>query len=220
MEQNPNAPEFEQKERNHGLFSHTAAPEPPAPNGGIDRIAELATRLRLNEQRTGELRKQLSFVEQNMISNHRAAMSQIKTAQEDLVRIKQRIQNIEDTLLKITKEFRMVARKEDVDIIKRYVDLWDPVKFVTLDQVERMINEKIVAHNKSETPGRRTPSTQASDTLPAQPTVSSNTSKPQADQDTSAQGEETQEDQDFADENDEPTETENSFESLVKKHNV
>lgn len=128
-----------------------------------------------------------------MISNHRSAMNQIKTAQEDIMRVKQRVQNVEDTLLKITKEFRMVARKEDIDVIKRYVELWDPVKFVTLEQVERMINQAL-NHAPETTPEAEIESEPAEETAP--------------------------EDQSEEETEEEPEQTDEDFESLVKKHNV
>ncbi|MBW3018735.1 hypothetical protein KY329_00940, partial [Candidatus Woesearchaeota archaeon] len=87
------------------------------------------------------------FLEQNLLSNHRTAMDQIKSLQQDIVDIKRHIQEIEDRILTIIKELRLTARKEDIDVMRKYLDLWDPVKFVTMETVERMINDKLGIEN-------------------------------------------------------------------------
>ncbi|MBW3018781.1 hypothetical protein KY329_01175, partial [Candidatus Woesearchaeota archaeon] len=121
------------------------APAPPVP--ADDRLNEVFARLRVDEQRASELRKKMLFLEQNLLSNHRTAMDQIKSLQQDIVDIKRHIQEIEDRILTVIKELRLTARKEDIDVMRKYLDLWDPVKFVTMETVERMINDKLGIEN-------------------------------------------------------------------------
>ena len=115
------------------------APAPPAD----DRLNEVFARLRVDEQRGSELRKKMLFLEQNILSNHRSAIDHIKSLQQELLDTKRHLQDVEDKMITVIKELRLTARKEDVDVMRKYLDLWDPVKFVTLDQVERMINERL-----------------------------------------------------------------------------
>jgi len=82
-------------------------------------------------------------IEQNMLSNHKKAMNEIKSLQSDFTEMRRTIQAVEDKIITIIKELRLTARKEDVDVLKRYLELWDPVKFITSDQVERIIDEKL-----------------------------------------------------------------------------
>jgi hypothetical protein len=127
-----------------GLFAPTPAPPEPAD----DKLNEVFARLRVDEQRSSELRKKMLFLEQNLLSNHRSAMGQIKSLQQDIVEAKRHIQEVEDRILTIIKELRLTARKEDMEVMRKYLELWNPVKFVTMETVERMINDKLNIPNK------------------------------------------------------------------------
>jgi len=126
-----------------GLFKPKAPPPMPDISGMTEHLNTMAARLRISEQRYSEMRKKMLFVEQNMLSNHKRAMTEIKSVQSDILEIKRTIQAVEDKIIIIIKELRLTARKEDVDVMKRYLELWNPVKFVSHDQVIKIIDEKL-----------------------------------------------------------------------------
>ena len=109
-----------------------------------EQLNTLAARLRMNEERDGEMRKKIIMLEQNMLSNHKRAMSEIKLLQAEMIDLKRTIQAVEDKIIMIIKELRMTSRKEDIDVLRKYVELWDPVRFVTREQVEKVVEEKLV----------------------------------------------------------------------------
>jgi len=126
------------------------AEEAPAPGkaplpemAGMEQVNLLAARLRVGEERYSELRKKSLVVEQNMLSSHKKAMTEIKTIQDEINELRRSMTAIEDKIITIIKELRLTARKEDIDVMKRYLDLWDPVKFVTNEQVEKIVDEKL-----------------------------------------------------------------------------
>ena len=43
----------------------------------------------------------------------------------------------------IIKELKLCSKSEDLTVLKKYIDLWDPVRFVTQNEVEKIIEEKI-----------------------------------------------------------------------------
>ncbi len=131
-------------------------PAPPAPAKRLPSLPEMApsseqlntimARVRVSEERYGELRKKLLLVEQNMLGNHKKAMSEIKSLQSEINEVKRTMLAVEDRIITVIKEIRLTARKEDVDVLKRYLELWDPVKFITSEQVEKIIDEKLGRH--------------------------------------------------------------------------
>ena len=129
---------------------NTFLPAPPAIEKNTDQIVALTGRLRMNEERSAEARKKMIVIEQNMLNNHKRAMSEIKTLQSEVSELKRTMHEIEDRMIMIIKELRMTARKEDIDITKKYVELWNPVRFVTRDQVERIVDEKVKAESNNE----------------------------------------------------------------------
>lgn len=126
-----------------GLFGSKGAPPMPDIGGMTEQLNAMAARVRIGEERYGELRKKLLVVEQNMLSNHKKAMMEIKGLQADLMGMKRTIQAVEDKIIMVIKELRLTARKEDMDVMRRYLELWNPVKFITHEQVEKIIDEKL-----------------------------------------------------------------------------
>jgi hypothetical protein len=43
----------------------------------------------------------------------------------------------------IIKELRLTAGREELETLKKYVDLWSPMNFVTQRDVERIVEEKM-----------------------------------------------------------------------------
>ncbi len=126
-----------------GLFAAKTPPQIPDISGMTEQINSMAARVRIGEERYGELRKKLLLIEQNMLSNNKKALTEIKSLQTDLIEMKRTMQAVEDRIIMVIKELRLTARKEDIDIMRRYLDLWNPVKFITHDQVEKIIDEKL-----------------------------------------------------------------------------
>jgi hypothetical protein len=125
-----------------GFFSQKAPPQADT-SGMTEQVNLMSARMRVGEERYSELRKNSLVVEQNMLTNHKKAMNEIKSLQSDISELKRSITAIEDKIITIIKELRLTARKEDIDVMKRYLDLWDPVKFITNDQVEKIVDEKL-----------------------------------------------------------------------------
>lgn len=130
----------------------------PDISGMTEQMNLMAARVRISEERYSEFRKKLLFVEQNMLSNQKKAMVEVKLLQNDVTEMRRTIQAVEDKMITVIKELRLTARKEDIDVMKRYLELWDPVKFITADRVEKLIDEKLGRHEETEKPNYDSPS--------------------------------------------------------------
>src|SRR5574342_170549 len=142
-----------------GMFgSPKPAQQLPDISGITEQLNLMAARVRISEERYSEIRKKLLLVEQNMLSKKKKAMTEIKAVQSDVTEMRRTIQAVEDKIITIIKELRLTARKEDIDVMKRYLELWDPVKFVTAERVEKLIDEKLGKHEETEKPNYDSPS--------------------------------------------------------------
>ncbi|MEK6849841.1 MAG: hypothetical protein AABY01_04725, partial [Nanoarchaeota archaeon] len=90
----------------------------------------------------------LQLIEQNMLAHQKKAAMDSKNAQSDLLEIKKTVRVMEDRIIMAIKELQMTARKEDVDVLKRYIEMWDPLRFVSNDQVDKLIDEKLGKHTE------------------------------------------------------------------------
>lgn len=108
-----------------------------------EQINTLASRVRLIEERTGELRKMIKLVEENVIKHWKKTGSDIKTMNADMNELKRAVITVQDRIEAVINEVKLRAKKEDMDILKRYVEMWNLVKFTTNDQVEKIVEEKL-----------------------------------------------------------------------------
>jgi hypothetical protein len=111
-------------------------------------LTVLNTRLRVSEERYSDLRRKLQFIEQNVLAFQKKTASDFKTVQSDVLDLKRMVREMQERIIMAIKELQLTARKEDVDVMKRYVEMWDPVRFATMDQVEKIIDEKLGKHSE------------------------------------------------------------------------
>jgi len=115
--------------------------EAPDFSGITTDVNTLSRRLRLLEEGFTNLRRFFQVTEENMIAKNKHFSAEIKTLTSDINEIRKEIQEIKDKLLLVIRELQTVARKEEVKVLERYINLWNPIKFVTQNEVEQIINE-------------------------------------------------------------------------------
>ncbi|RJQ19079.1 hypothetical protein C4580_05880 [Candidatus Woesearchaeota archaeon] len=115
-----------------------------------EQVNILAARLRISEERYSETRKKLLLLEQNMLTNHKRALQEIKGLQDEFSELKRTVSAVEDRIITVIKELRLTARKEDIDVMRKYLELWNPATFARIDTVEKIIDEKLGKHTDEE----------------------------------------------------------------------
>ena len=129
-----------------GFFTKKSAPA-PMPTGSnkelTDTVMNLARRLRMLESRNDNMRKKVQFIEQNMLENQKKLTMELKAQQLEMLEVKGGFLEMQSRVRMLVKEIQMRAAKEDVDVLKKYLSFWEPIKFVTVDQVDQIIDEKL-----------------------------------------------------------------------------
>jgi len=130
-----------------GFFAKKSAKPAPKTQGPPGELAETVSnvvrRLRIIESRYDNMRKKLQFIEQNMLEANRKLNQEIKANTLGMVEVKRGFMELQDRMRMVVKEVQLRAQKEDVDIIKKYLQYWEPIKFVTTDQVDEIIDQKL-----------------------------------------------------------------------------
>ena len=124
-------------------FGHSEPPPAPDVSGITQDVNSLNRRLRLLEEGVTNLRRFFQVTEENIIAKHKHFTSEIKTINSDVIEVRKEIQEIRDKMMLIIKELQTSARKEDVRVLEKYINLWNPVKFVTQNEVEQLVNELV-----------------------------------------------------------------------------
>ena len=124
-----------------GLFKHDK------PNVEVNQSSEelenTINRLRVLEGRYTNLQSELRVTEENMINRGKRLTKEIKTLTLDITEVRTEINDIKDKVLMIIKELQVFAKREDVKILQKYVEMWEPMNFVTHNEVEEIIDEKL-----------------------------------------------------------------------------
>ncbi|MBS3104824.1 hypothetical protein J4234_01050 [Candidatus Woesearchaeota archaeon] len=122
-------------------FGHAQQQEAPDFSGITTDVNTLSRRLRLLEEGFTNLRRFFQVTEENIIAKNKHFSAEIKTLTSDVNEVRKEIQEMKDKLILVIIELQSVARKQEVKVLERYINLWNPIKFVTQNEVEQIINE-------------------------------------------------------------------------------
>ncbi|MAG08578.1 hypothetical protein CMO89_03830 [Candidatus Woesearchaeota archaeon] len=131
------------KPEHKGLFGGKEKPKQLDSHKVDEQLINMDNRLRVIEERTSNLQRRYMVTEQNMLSSNKKFSSEFKTINLDINEIKKEISQIRVKVLQIIEELKKCARKEEITMIKRYVDMWEPINFVTRKEVEKIIGEML-----------------------------------------------------------------------------
>ncbi len=139
----------EPPKKSGGLFSQKPKAEAPDLGKNVasltNTINDLNRRLRVLEERYNNLQKKTQITEENMLSSFKKTNSTVSTFHDDINEFKKNIKMNDERTELIIKELKLTAKKEDIEVLNRYLELWEPVKFVTQNEVDKMVKDKVEA---------------------------------------------------------------------------
>ncbi len=122
-------------------FGHSQKEEVVEVSSVQEDVNTLSRRLRLLEESITNLRRFFQVTEENIIAKNKYYSAEIKTLSSDIKEIRKEIQELKDKTLLIIRELQTVSRKDEVKVLEKYINLWNPVRFITQNEVEQIINE-------------------------------------------------------------------------------
>ncbi len=108
-----------------------------------DFLLDLNARVRSNEGRYNLLRDRVLVINQNMVEEWKKSTTELRLLNDEIKALKLDMFRMKDTMKHLISELEQYARKEDVKVLEKYVNLWNPMKFVTESELK-----KILAHTK------------------------------------------------------------------------
>jgi len=125
------------------LFSKPNAPQvSPATYQSAD-MSQFTRKLRINEERVMNVRRKVQMIEHNMLLSQKKVIGEIKFINQEIAEIKRTCNDLKSHIQQLSHEVEQNARKEDIQVLERYINMWEPVNFVTRKEVERIIEEKM-----------------------------------------------------------------------------
>lgn len=120
--------------------SRKATNEQAAMPGGP---AEAERRLRQLEERYSNLERRGQVTEENMLGSDRKIKSEIKLLGSEVSELKAQVNELGEKVRAVVRELQGFARTEDVDVIRKYLNLLEPLGFATRTEVERIVKDAI-----------------------------------------------------------------------------
>ncbi|MFH1400693.1 MAG: hypothetical protein ABIH41_04180 [Nanoarchaeota archaeon] len=115
--------------------------EDPALTTLTHSAADLAGRIRVMEDRYSNLRKKTQLTDQNLIEAEKNQSKAFRGLTEDILGIRRELQDIKEQIEIMTGELDNVVKQHEFAIVRKYLEFWQPMQFVTQDELERMLAE-------------------------------------------------------------------------------
>ena len=103
---------------------------------------ELNTRVRILEGKYNLTRERMLLINQNMIDHYKDLNSEIKIIKDDIREIKETLEIIKDTSRSLVKEMAFFARKEQLKVLEKYINMWNPLNFITQEEVVEVVEKE------------------------------------------------------------------------------
>ncbi len=108
-------------------------------------IADLNNRVRILESKYNLSRERTFVINQNMIDEYKKSTEEIRLINSDLKDIKKDLFRFKEILKNLVKDSENFARKENLKVLEKYINFWNPLNFVT----EKEVVDLIKKHNKN-----------------------------------------------------------------------
>jgi hypothetical protein len=103
-------------------------------------MSELASSVRILEDRYMNLRKKSQLTDQNLIELQKEYYTEKKHLNQELIETKLKLQELIDELKIMHGELKDTVKEKDLKILNKYLDLWEPMQFVTRKEAEEIIH--------------------------------------------------------------------------------
>jgi hypothetical protein len=105
-------------------------------------ISDLDRRLRILEERYGNLRKKVQLTDQNLIESERAFSKEIRGFGSEILEVKRNIADFDEKIVIFGGEMDGAAEKTDLKVVEKYLSMWDPGMYVTRKELREYLKSK------------------------------------------------------------------------------
>lgn len=106
-------------------------------------LIELTNRIRVIESKNSLLSERMLVMNQNMIEEYKKIIREVKSLEGEISDMKNDLNNLKNIIKHLTEEARNFARKDSLKILEKYINLWNPLTFVTTAEVKKLVEEEV-----------------------------------------------------------------------------
>lgn len=128
------------------MVEQTPPPQQPA------FTPDIGQRLKMVEERLANLRSRFQVIEQNLLENKKKQSTDVKVVHSELDDAKKEMDDLRSKMKMIVNEMKMAAKDEDLQVIKKYLEYFEPVNFVTRKEVHNVVKAEAQSLGKIDIP--------------------------------------------------------------------
>lgn len=113
--------------------------EDPHVNKLLKAVSDIESRLRVLEERYANLRHRTQITDQNMLETEKNLSTEMRQTKDQLTQLSDTLSEITSKMGLFASELSTVAQRVDLKVIEKYLDLWQPMQFVTRDELASVL---------------------------------------------------------------------------------
>ena len=100
------------------------------------------------ESKVNNLLREVDVLKNDFIKRANKLNKDFKTLSDDLLEIRHEQEKMNQKMTLIINELKQTAGGEEVAILKKYIEFWNPLNFVTQRDLEKAIEAKLAEKSK------------------------------------------------------------------------
>lgn len=125
----------------------------------MKNLSEIASNLRILEDKYSNLRKKIQLTDQTILELQKNLFKEKKLLNEELTESKIKLQELLDDLAMMKSELKDTVKINDLKVLDRYLDMWEPLQYVTRKEVEDAIDNlkqnEIITNKATDFPAKK-----------------------------------------------------------------
>ncbi len=115
--------------------------EAPLPQKKVQHISSqkeidvVNRRITVVEERLETIRSHIDILDKNIIEKHKSNLGAIERIETDMRSLRADIQQTNELMQRLVKRSQEFATREEVKVLEKYINIWQPLKFTTKEDV-------------------------------------------------------------------------------------
>lgn len=106
-------------------------------------IMDIGARIRILENKYSTVNEHLLIINQNMIEEYKKLIEEMKVINVEIKEIKEDVLNLKETAKKMVQEMEIFARKDELKVLEKYINFWNPLEFITTNELNKILDERL-----------------------------------------------------------------------------
>jgi hypothetical protein len=106
-------------------------------------VATLSRRLRVLEERYTILRRKGQLSDESLIRAEDELRKELQRLSSEVQELHRTLVDLDDKMDRFLEEAKQAAPREEVLILRKYVEMWDPLRYLTREEAERLLADNL-----------------------------------------------------------------------------